>query len=200
VCEGKIAIKNFFFSLVECHIHRKTGYGGGSTGLEGPWDTKPSKIQTFFQISVTALAFLAFAGYLLCMIVQAIKSKGKNSLHNDLSLSLNVVFFLFFQYRCKILQAGTTFLMPNVANLQNASTSNTMNSLVNVGGVPLRRRRRPTASNGKRRRRNVLLSSDNRNDTISSLYMESLSEPYDGDMYNAMISIAEGYVKLHFFE
>lgn len=39
--------------------------------------SKPSKIQTFFQISVTALAFLAFAGYLLCMIVQAIKSKGK---------------------------------------------------------------------------------------------------------------------------
>lgn len=51
---------------------RKSGYGD----LEGPWNTKPSKIQTFFQISVTALAFLAFAGYLLCMIVQAIKSKG----------------------------------------------------------------------------------------------------------------------------
>lgn len=52
---------------------RKSGYGD----LEGPWNTKPSKIQTFFQISVTALAFLAFAGYLLCMIVQAIKSKGR---------------------------------------------------------------------------------------------------------------------------
>jgi hypothetical protein len=45
------------------------------SGLE-PWDSKPSKIQTIFQLSVTALAFLAFAGYLLCMIVQAIKSKG----------------------------------------------------------------------------------------------------------------------------
>jgi hypothetical protein len=44
--------------------------------LEAPWDSKPSKIQTFFQLSVTALAFLAFAGYLLCMIVQAIKAKG----------------------------------------------------------------------------------------------------------------------------
>lgn len=44
--------------------------------MENPWDSKPSKIQTFFQISVTALAFLAFAGYLLCMIVQAVKSKG----------------------------------------------------------------------------------------------------------------------------
>ena len=58
------------------NISRKTGYGGSSSGLEGPWDSKPSKIQTFFQLSVTALAFLAFAGYLLCMIVQAIKAKG----------------------------------------------------------------------------------------------------------------------------
>lgn len=58
-------------------ILRKTGYGGGGgSGLEAPWDSKPSKIQTFFQLSVTALAFLAFAGYLLCMIVQAIKAKG----------------------------------------------------------------------------------------------------------------------------
>lgn len=55
------------------YVIRKSGY----SDLEGPWNTKPSKIQTFFQISVTALAFLAFAGYLLCMIVQAIKSKGK---------------------------------------------------------------------------------------------------------------------------
>jgi hypothetical protein len=52
-------------------VSRKTGYGA----VENPWDTKPSKIQTFFQISITALAFLAFAGYLLCMIVQAIKNK-----------------------------------------------------------------------------------------------------------------------------
>lgn len=56
-----------------CFEFRKSGYGD----LEGPWNSKPSKIQTFFQISVTALAFLAFAGYLLCMIVQAIKSKGR---------------------------------------------------------------------------------------------------------------------------
>jgi hypothetical protein len=47
--------------------------------MENPWDSKPSKIQTFFQISITALAFLAFAGYLLCMIVQAIKAKRKST-------------------------------------------------------------------------------------------------------------------------
>lgn len=45
-------------------------------GWEGWADEKPTKIQKFFQLSVTALAFLAFGGYLLCMIVQAIKSKG----------------------------------------------------------------------------------------------------------------------------
>ncbi|KAG5682508.1 hypothetical protein PVAND_011857 [Polypedilum vanderplanki] len=145
-------------------INRKTGF---SSGLEGHWDQKQSKIQTFFQLSITALAFLAFAGYLLCMIVQAIKAK------------------------------GTTLLMAN--SMQNASTSN---SLVGTGSVPLRRRRRPITLNGRRKRRNaaILLSADNRNDTISSIYAEALNEPYDGEMYNAMIAIAEGYVKLHYFE
>lgn len=47
-----------------------------------PWeDQKPSKVQTVFQLSITALAFLAFGGYLLCMIVQAIKSKGTTYYH-----------------------------------------------------------------------------------------------------------------------
>lgn len=39
-------------------------------------EDKSKKIQKVFQFSITALAFLAFGGYLLCMIVQAIKSKG----------------------------------------------------------------------------------------------------------------------------
>lgn len=40
-------------------------------------DSKGDKkgIQSIFQISVTTLAFLAFGGYLLCLIVQAIKGK-----------------------------------------------------------------------------------------------------------------------------
>lgn len=76
--------------------------------------------------------------------------------------------------------------------MQSGSTLNN-----NAGSVPLRRRRRPI-SFGRRRKRNVLLSTDNHNDTISSLYNESFG--LDGDMYNAMISIAEGYVKLQYFE
>lgn len=46
-----------------------------------PEDTKQSKVQSFFQLSITALAFFAFGGYLLCMIVQAIKSKGTTYYH-----------------------------------------------------------------------------------------------------------------------
>lgn len=38
-------------------------------------------MQTLFQISITALAFLSFGGYLLCLIVQAIKSKGTTYFH-----------------------------------------------------------------------------------------------------------------------
>lgn len=37
--------------------------------------TKGGKINKFFALSVTTLAFLAFGGYLLCLIVQAIKNK-----------------------------------------------------------------------------------------------------------------------------
>nr|CAQ53610.1 CG14797-PA [Drosophila melanogaster]CAQ53616.1 CG14797-PA [Drosophila melanogaster]CAQ53617.1 CG14797-PA [Drosophila melanogaster]CAQ53619.1 CG14797-PA [Drosophila melanogaster]CAQ53620.1 CG14797-PA [Drosophila melanogaster] len=63
-----------------------------TTGSHGPWhshphaptswtEEKPSKLQTLFQISITALAFLSFGGYLLCLIVQAIKSKGTTYFH-----------------------------------------------------------------------------------------------------------------------
>lgn len=60
-----------------CHS-KKVGYGDDSAG----WvEEKPSKVQKIFQLSVTTLAFLAFGGYLLCMIVQAIKSKGTTYFH-----------------------------------------------------------------------------------------------------------------------
>ncbi|KRF82687.1 uncharacterized protein Dvir_GJ25818, partial [Drosophila virilis] len=64
------------------------GMSGG--GNQQPWQSdpaaswveeKPSKLQTLFQISITALAFLSFGGYLLCLIVQAIKSKGTTYFH-----------------------------------------------------------------------------------------------------------------------
>lgn len=66
----------------ELQDHRKTYYdhGGSDHGGGGVWkgyDESSGKLQKLFQFSITALAFLAFGGYLLCMIVQAIKSKGK---------------------------------------------------------------------------------------------------------------------------
>lgn len=161
-----------------CFEFRKSGYGD----LEGPWNSKPSKIQTFFQISVTALAFLAFAGYLLCMIVQAIKSKGRVT-----KLTIRAINFYSSHTH-----PGTTYLMTNSnMPMQNSAT----------GSVPLRRRRRPI-NTGRRRKRNVLLSSDNQNDTISTVFEESQSPSFDidGDMYHAMINLAEGYVKLNYFE
>lgn len=78
-------IKEFFLGSntpsTNVQDNRKTYYeshsGGGDSG-HGVWKGSESsgKIQKLFQFSVTALAFLAFGGYLLCMIVQAIKSKG----------------------------------------------------------------------------------------------------------------------------
>ncbi|XP_037039099.1 uncharacterized protein LOC119076440 [Bradysia coprophila] len=60
-------------------------------GYEETWvEEKPGKIQKIFQLSVTALAFLAFGGYLLCMIVQAIKSKGTTYFHSNASMPMMV--------------------------------------------------------------------------------------------------------------
>lgn len=39
---------------------------------------KDTKISNIFSMSVTTLAFLAFGGYLLCLIVQAVKAKQNN--------------------------------------------------------------------------------------------------------------------------
>lgn len=91
-----------FMSIAQKQLVRKTGW---SAAMDDPWDSKPSKVQTFFQISITALAFLAFAGYLLCMIVQAIKSKGTRyysaSLPFMLSVDLNsMTNSLHFQAPC----------------------------------------------------------------------------------------------------
>lgn len=52
---------------------------GSAYGVhEDSGDSKKSgkkSVQSIFQLSVTTLAFLAFGGYLLCLIVQAIKGK-----------------------------------------------------------------------------------------------------------------------------
>lgn len=56
---------------------KTTNTNRGSYGYGVQEDSKGGKkgIQSIFQISVTTLAFLAFGGYLLCLIVQAIKGK-----------------------------------------------------------------------------------------------------------------------------
>lgn len=60
----------------ELQDRRKTYYEHGHGGGMWKGSEESGKIQKLFQFSITALAFLAFGGYLLCMIVQAIKSKG----------------------------------------------------------------------------------------------------------------------------
>lgn len=48
-----------------------------------------SKISNIFSMSVTTLAFLAFGGYLLCLIVQAVKAK-----HNATAVNPQQTFFV----------------------------------------------------------------------------------------------------------
>ena len=49
--------------------------GGIHALLQGKGKGKKGGISTLFQTSVTALSFLAFGGYLLCLIVQAVRAK-----------------------------------------------------------------------------------------------------------------------------
>lgn len=103
-----------------------------------PWEEqKPSKVQTVFQLSITALAFLAFGGYLLCMIVQAIKSK------------------------------GTTYYHPSMMPMTSATL----------------KKKRP--SYGRKRR-----------DTEGN----QTGGPTPDELYNALITAAEGYVKFKHIE
>jgi hypothetical protein len=46
--------------------------------MHGKEKGKKGSISTIFQTSVTALSFLAFGGYLMCLIVQAIRAKNAN--------------------------------------------------------------------------------------------------------------------------
>jgi hypothetical protein len=46
-----------------------------------------------------------------------------------------------------------------------------------------------------RRRRDILLSADNKNDTIDSIYYESLATPDPDQMFQVMVNFAEGYVR-----
>lgn len=59
-------------------LHSKTtntNRGSYEYGVQEEQKGGKKGIQSIFQISVTTLAFLAFGGYLLCLIVQAIKGK-----------------------------------------------------------------------------------------------------------------------------
>lgn len=153
--------------------------------MDNPWDSKPSKISTFFSISVTALAFLAFAGYLLCMIVQAIKNKGSKKTQ----ICHVRVILLAFEL------PGTMYVYPNSGNYGN--TLSAMNAMTNTGSIPLIKYAKPPRG---RKRRNIFLASDNQNETISSVYQQAMATPDPAEMYNVMIQCAEGYTKFYFIQ
>lgn len=90
---------------------------------------------------------------------------------------------------------GTTYLHTSVASMTNGATAGgNINNMAIQGSVPLRKRR------PGRRRRNIFLSADNKNDTISSIYEESLASPDPDQMYQVMLMMAEGYVNLNYLK
>uniref|UniRef100_A0A336MPS8 CSON004952 protein n=1 Tax=Culicoides sonorensis TaxID=179676 RepID=A0A336MPS8_CULSO len=145
-----------------------------------PWDEKPSKIQTIFQVSVTALSFLAFGGYLLCMILSALKAKGSG------------------YYTQQQIQAQ---LLGNKVQQQNNKRP------VQNSPVIKPPKRRPSYGRRRRRRRRTV---DDKIDKSSKFGINGIFEqnfannqenvdlPFNHEqMFDALISIAEGYVKFN---
>lgn len=67
-------------ALIQNNNQRKPNERGGHVSYHSYQEENSKKsgkksVQSIFQISVTTLAFLAFGGYLLCLLVQAIKGK-----------------------------------------------------------------------------------------------------------------------------
>lgn len=77
--------------------------GGGilhGVDLHGKGKGKKGSISSIFQTSITALSFLAFGGYLLCLIVQAIRSKNSGTgMVNGAAVQANLSRFVFFGRR-----------------------------------------------------------------------------------------------------
>jgi hypothetical protein len=77
--------------------------GGGflyGVDLHGKKKGKKGSMSTIFQTSVTALAFLAFGGYLMCLIVQAIRAKNNGlAMMNGAALHANLSRYVFLGRR-----------------------------------------------------------------------------------------------------
>jgi hypothetical protein len=77
--------------------------GGGhaySLHHHGKGKGKKSSISSIFQTSVTSLAFLAFGGYLLCLVVQAIRGRnGTTMMLNSAALNANTSKFVLLGRR-----------------------------------------------------------------------------------------------------
>jgi hypothetical protein len=68
--------------------------------LYGKKKDKKGSISSIFQTSVTALAFLAFGGYLLCLIVQAIRAKNNGlAMMSGAALHANLSRYVFLGRR-----------------------------------------------------------------------------------------------------
>lgn len=137
-----------------------------------------SKIQSIFQLSVTALAFLSFGGYLLCLIVNAIRSK---------QIAVN---------------NATATQQQILAAIINAQTNR---QPIRITRVRRRRPRRPNINNNnnKRKLNRVRKSQRKRNQTTRHKRETNLELPqwpdniHSDDMYYALLTISEAYKNYH---
>lgn len=85
---------------VRTPLRRGGGFVYGGLDLHGKKKGKKGSISSIFQTSVTALAFLAFGGYVMCLIVQAIRAKNNGlAMMNGAALHGNLSRFVFLGRR-----------------------------------------------------------------------------------------------------
>ncbi|CAG9854176.1 unnamed protein product [Phyllotreta striolata] len=106
--------------------------GGGHYYYEDDHEknSKKNKIQTIFQLSVTSLAFLAFGGYLLCLLIHAIKGKQNNNVMTNAAM----------------IKTFATYVATKIRDVKKKKTPNPRNKRKKN----LKLQKRPSASNQKR--------------------------------------------------
>lgn len=133
-----------------------------------------SKIQSIFQLSVTALAFLSFGGYLLCLIVNAIRSK---------QIAVN---------------NATATQQQILAAIINAQTNR---QPIRITRVRRRRPRKPNINNNRNKANRIRKSQQKRKPTRHKREIELSSHWPDNlntdDMYYALVTISEAYKNYH---
>ncbi|VEN42674.1 unnamed protein product [Callosobruchus maculatus] len=135
-------------------------------------DSDKKGVQSFFQLSITALSFLAFGGYLLCLLVHAVRGKASYYNYNPNTMT----------------QMMATYLAAKLKKRKNIRVPPRRRP--NTIRLPQKIKKRRPNPQHKRKQQNQLYTRPKRNADIVELML-------DDGMYDALVQLSEGYTKYH---